>query len=151
MRGWTRFGFAMVIGLAAVGCNHSDPNNDTDVSDTDVSDTDVVDTDAVDTDVTDTDLTDTDVDACAAVSGRTFASLEELECGLGPNGVVLCHWHLTLSANGSWTWQHSDYGESGTWTCAEGVVTGLISGPGAYTGTYDTVTGTLTWDGHDYR
>jgi hypothetical protein len=149
MRGWT-IGLAFAtIAVCTAGCPRSDPNDDTDQTDTDAADTDTLDTDAVDTDIADTDAVDTDLDACSAISGRTFASVEELECGLGPNGVALCHWHLTLSADGSWTWQHSDYGESGTWTCADGVVSG--SGLSNYTGTYDLGTGTLSWDGHDYQ
>jgi hypothetical protein len=135
-----------LIALWTAGCPQPEPSDDTDVSDTDALDTDTLDTDVADTDVTDT---DTDLTACDAISGRTFASVEELECGISPDGVALCHWHLTFNTDGTWSWQHSDYGESGTWDCADGVVSS--TGPSSYSGTYDPLTDTLSWDGHDYQ
>src|SRR5260221_13644529 len=51
---------------------------------------------------------------CTALEGRSFASLVEMECGLGPNGPVPCTWHLTFDAHDATTsllyWQHSDTG-----------------------------------------
>ena len=59
---------------------------------------------------------------CAVVPDSTWSSVEELECGLGPKGEVLCHWSLSFGADGSFGWQYSDVGESGTWTCADGTI-----------------------------
>ncbi|HSN26208.1 MAG TPA: hypothetical protein VLT45_07980, partial [Kofleriaceae bacterium] len=35
---------------------------------------------------------------CADLEGKTFASLTQGECGLGPNGPSLCTWHVTFAA-----------------------------------------------------
>jgi hypothetical protein len=56
---------------------------------------------------------------CPAEGGATFDSVEEGECGLGPDGVVLCTWVLGFEADGTWHWSGSDYGRSGDWSCGE--------------------------------
>lgn len=83
---------------------------------------------------------------CAPLEGKTFASLTQGECGLGPNGVSYCTWHLTFTANDAssthWEWQHSDYGESGDISC-DGTSVGAR-------GTYDASTQHLVWDSVTY-
>lgn len=94
--------------------------------------------------------------ACPELEGKTFASVPELECGRGPDGVALCHWHLTFTAGTAmeteWNWLHSDYGEIGTVQCAGAKLTaksGQLSAP-MYTGTYDAAQKKLTWDNVEY-
>lgn len=59
---------------------------------------------------------------CAALPDSTWFSIEELECGQGPKGVVLCHWTLAFDADGGFIWLYSDVGQAGTWTCADGTI-----------------------------
>jgi hypothetical protein len=94
--------------------------------------------------------------ACTELEGKRFASVPKLECGRGPNGAALCHWHLTFKPGAAgetdWDWQHSDYGETGTVQCAGATVTaksGHLSGQ-IYTGTYDATQKKLTWDMVEY-
>lgn len=91
--------------------------------------------------------TDAANDACALVLDQSYSSQEQLECGLGPNGVALCNW--TVGFDGSqYTWSHSDVGEGGDYSCAgldllnvpEGEVIGSVSPDGAV----------LTWYGVAY-
>jgi hypothetical protein len=58
---------------------------------------------------------------CSVLEDRSFNSVEQAECGLGPNGPVACNWQITfLPADGTKTryeWGHSDVAESGYVTC----------------------------------
>ena len=89
---------------------------------------------------------------CSALEGTTFASLAPGECGLGPSGPLSCTWHVTFSAatatTSSFDWQHSDYGESGSVSCAGADVT-EIGGMNLH-GTYNATTHHLIWDGVEY-
>ena len=78
---------------------------------------------------------------CAFLVGRVFLSDEQLECGLGPNGVELCNWTVSFTAT-MFNYQHSDLGESSDYTCEAGVITA-----GPHAGTVDAQTGKLVWDG----
>jgi len=91
-------------------------------------------------------------DACAALAHSSWRSLEKGECGLGPDGVSLCTWHVTFDGTrpGEFDWQHSDYGVSGSWSCKGFEVTGKGS-IGDLTGTYDPKCDRLTWAGADYE
>ncbi|MEM9695548.1 MAG: hypothetical protein AAGA56_23590 [Myxococcota bacterium] len=65
---------------------------------------------------------DDDFDPCSTLVGSSYESLEELECGLGPDeDVVLCHWGIQFlepsAAGVAYRWQGSDYGEEGFVTC----------------------------------
>lgn len=86
---------------------------------------------------------------CAAIAGRTFTSVEELECGLGPNGVELCNWSVAFGFDGTFTWMHSDVGEGGSYACADGVIT-VVDGPMVDV-VYDDGNDQLTWDGVLYQ
>ena len=88
-------------------------------------------------------------DACAAIAGKTFSSVDEHECGRGPDGGFFCHWRLTFTTTG-FTWQHSDYAEAGTYTCSANTVTGQRPTGSPITGQYDAASQTLTWDGIAY-
>lgn len=85
---------------------------------------------------------------CEAIVGTTFSSIEELECGLGPDGPVPCHWQVTFEESGDYLWQYSDVGEGGTYTCESSVIT-LENNPDLEVA-YDPATGILTWDGVQY-
>jgi hypothetical protein len=91
---------------------------------------------------------------CGPLEGKTFASLTEGECGLGPNGPVPCTWHLTFSPNDasttSYDWQHSDYGQSGLIECDGADVTEVTGGSDQPRGTYDAATQQVVWDGVTY-
>lgn len=83
-------------------------------------------------------------DGCAFIVGKKFLSDEELECGLGPNGVELCHWSVSFTAD-EFMYLHSDLGEGSDYSCQDNVIT-----TGIYVGTVDPDAGTLTWDGNSY-
>lgn len=94
--------------------------------------------------------TEDPVDDCAFLVDRVFASLEELECGLGPNGVELCNWSISFASD---TYQHeySDVGESGTYTCSNGEISGLDGGGNKRDGKINAATGTLIWQDVTYQ
>lgn len=87
-------------------------------------------------------------DPCDGIAGSSWQSVDELECGLTLDGTALCHWSLSFAADGTFSWQYSDIGDSGTWTCADGVITGDASG-GPVEGTLDG--DALTWDDVAYE
>jgi hypothetical protein len=88
---------------------------------------------------------------CPRVVGTTFVSVEELECGLGPDGPVPCHWQITFEEDGDLVWTYSDVGESGTYACQGGNL--LVDGVDVMDGdiAFDPATGILTWDGVEYE
>jgi hypothetical protein len=93
--------------------------------------------------------------ACSALEGKTFTSVTEGECGLGPSGPVTCHWSITFKArdgkSSTYAWQHSDVGESNMATCDGLHVTGMTSFAGrTYSGSYDPSTMKLVWENLDY-
>jgi hypothetical protein len=85
------------------------------------------------------------MDACEVIDGNTYVSLEEMECGLGPNGPEYCNWHISFDS-GTWDWSHSDVMETGGYTCDANLIDG-----GSYSGELDMGTGILTWEGADYE
>ena len=85
------------------------------------------------------------VDDCAFLVGKVFLSDEELECGKGPNGVEMCPWRLTFTAD-TFDHQLSDFGLQGTYTCADGVIDAVDMQQLAHGGTIDAATGELVWD-----
>lgn len=86
---------------------------------------------------------------CEEIVGTTFQSVDELECGLGPMGPVLCHWTLQFAEDGNFMWMYSDVGEGGGYTCIQGEIT--LEGLETPDHLYDPETGILTWDGVDYE
>jgi hypothetical protein len=98
--------------------------------------------------------TSTPATRCNDLEGKTFASLTQGECGLGPNGPSLCTWHLMFTANDADTthydWQHSDYGQSGEIECDGADVTEVTGGSDMPRGTYDAASMQLVWSGVTY-
>ncbi|MDP2312762.1 MAG: hypothetical protein Q8P41_07640 [Pseudomonadota bacterium] len=88
-------------------------------------------------------------DCGAILWDETFRSIDELECGLGPDGPVLCHWTLAFGT-GTYTWDYSDISESGTVTCADNELTGASSGGTPRQGTVHRTTNRVTWEGVAY-
>jgi hypothetical protein len=104
-------------------------------------------------DPTNADDVDEQNGACTALEGQRLKSIEEHECGLTPDGVALCYWHLELSAldpqRSGFTWQHSDVGESGAVRCTGRRLSTDGIGP-VYAGEYDPATQRLIWDALPY-
>ena len=88
-------------------------------------------------------------DACQEIEGRTYLSVEQYECGLGPDGPELCTWSISF-ANGEYDWAYSDIGATGSYTCDGAVITGMSSAT-QFDGFLDQETGILTWNSIDYQ
>ncbi len=94
--------------------------------------------------------------ACTALEGLQFHSVEPGECGLTPDGVGSCTWHITFEAyDGStksrFTWSHSDVGESGYVTC-DGSAIRSVDSTFSYQGTLaeSEIQLDLIWDDRAY-
>ena len=89
--------------------------------------------------------------ACTDLEGLTFRSVAPGECGLTPDGVATCHWHITFAAQDDirsrFTWGHSDVGEQGFVTCQGDTLTSDEST--SYEGQVDANLD-LMWDGVAY-
>ena len=91
-------------------------------------------------------------DTCAAIDGKTFVSVNQMECGPSPDaGVTLCNWHITFTG-GAYSWSHSDVVETGSYGCDGPVINATRGIPAAtpLLGRLDSQTGQLTWDGATY-
>ena len=86
---------------------------------------------------------------CGSIIGRTFYSLEEMECGIDPEGPVLCNWRIEFDTDGDFLWMHSDVGEGSTYTCEDGMLQANVANGVEYS--FDVETGILTWDGVEYQ
>jgi hypothetical protein len=90
--------------------------------------------------------------ACVVLEGRQFSSVNELECGLTPDGVARCKWQLSFTAGdpaaSEFTWSYSDVGEAGRASCDHNTVTAV--GGREISGRFDPITQRLTWDGQVY-
>jgi len=92
--------------------------------------------------------------ACAQLEGMTFKSVNVGECGLTPDGVGYCTWHIKFDTYDGetktrFTWSHSDVGESGMVTCDGGVLK-TVDSTFMYQGTFDDQSLGLVWDGAAY-
>lgn len=91
--------------------------------------------------------------ACVALEGRSFSSVNELECGRTPDGVALCQWQLAFDIGtqtaSEWSWSYSDVSESGRATCTDTSIT-AVAGDRTLTGMFDPVTQQLIWAGEAY-
>jgi hypothetical protein len=87
------------------------------------------------------------------LSGKQFKSVNKLERGLTPKGVALDHWFITFK-KGTFTWNHSDVRESGTYVF-DAETNRISASPQAgklkYEGTFDPKTGVLTWMKEKYN
>jgi hypothetical protein len=90
------------------------------------------------------------VDACQAIEGKTFYSLEKLERGLCPPGrSCLGNWEISFD-KGVFHWGHSDVGESGYYKCNGWEIIGQAY-RSEIKGYYDKETGILEWNGIKYK
>ena len=91
--------------------------------------------------------------ACTQLEGMTFTSAQQGECGLTPDGVGLCSWHLRFRAEDGvttrFTWSHSDVEESGLVSCLNGAIR-TEQATAAYDGAFDETSLDLAWDGRAY-
>jgi len=91
--------------------------------------------------------------ACVMLEGRTFSSMNELECGLTPSGPATCHWQVTIdigdTGSSEFTWYYSDVGESGMLTCVDNVITATTASQVIPVG-FDPVSQQLEWAGETY-
>ena len=89
--------------------------------------------------------------ACTDLEGTTFRSVAPGECGLTPDGVATCHWHITFAAHDAtvsrYTWGHSDVGEQGFVSCDGDTI--RSDDTTAYEGHVDANLD-LMWDGRAY-
>jgi len=85
-------------------------------------------------------------DACAALRGNTFVSVELLNCGI----TEQCHWKVSFDTSGGYDWVHTDYGEQGTYSCTCAAVHGQ-GNMGTREGEYDAQSGVLTWEDLNYE
>ncbi len=86
------------------------------------------------------------------IAGKTFASLNQMDCGLGADGVVAqCNWRVSFT-DGTYSWAPSDVVESGTYTCDGATIftTRTAASMTPLLGRLDLETGRLTWDGATY-
>jgi hypothetical protein len=89
-------------------------------------------------------------DACAALEGSRFRSVEFHDSGENLYGIpTLGRWRISF-ADGEFDWVHGPTAELGSYTCAGLDVTGLARDGRELSGTFDPLTGLLTWDGAAY-
>ena len=90
--------------------------------------------------------------ACIALEDRRFESVNELECGLTPNGVAQCKWSLVFGvrddATSAFQWQYSDVAESGHIECYGATINSVTQRP--ISGSFDPVSQKLVWEGQTY-
>ena len=82
--------------------------------------------------------------------GESFTAMEDRECGLGPDGPVMCRWTLTFGDE-TYTWSYSDIGESGTVTCVDGALSGTSAGGAPRSGAFHRTTARVNWEGLTYE
>jgi len=92
--------------------------------------------------------------ACIALEGRSFQSLDELECGRTPDGVARCRWQVSfdigLPTASEFSWHYSDVSEAGQVTCHGSSITAVSVGR-TIQGSFDPATQTLVWAGQRYN
>jgi len=94
-------------------------------------------------------------DACAALAGQGFISVDELPCngGINPQAPP-CHWAVTFTTaqDFSYAMAGGDVEIAGTYVCAGGTITGTARDFAmVYHGTYGGPGSQLIWDGHPYQ
>ena len=88
-------------------------------------------------------------DVCFIEEPMLFVSVEEHECGLGPEGVNYCHWALEFD-RAQFSWQYSDVYEEGAYSCEGNSVIGHPDGQLSFLGEYDPAGAILVWDSVNY-
>ena len=91
--------------------------------------------------------------ACVELEGRTFSSVNQLECGRTPDGVARCNWQISFATRDTtasdFSWERSDASEFGSVECRGETVTTKV-GSRIVTGRFDPATQVLTWAGEIY-
>jgi hypothetical protein len=97
-------------------------------------------------------LIDGGVSGCGMLAGLAFDSIDERECGLAPpdSGAALCRWRVSFTNATMFTWHHSDYIETGSYTCSANTITAQTQTRGVLTATLDPTIWRFTWDGVVY-
>jgi hypothetical protein len=72
-----------------------------------------------------------------------FRSVEEHECGIGPNGVEKCRWSISFQ-EGAFLWNLSDTSSTGSYFFGDGVLSAKVNGE-TISATYDGTQDLLTW------
>jgi hypothetical protein len=95
---------------------------------------------------------DAGINGCARLAGLSFQSIDERECGNAPpdSGPALCHWRISFTNATTFTWSHSDYVESGTYTCGANTITAQTQTRGTLTAILNPSIWRFTWDGVVY-
>ena len=87
--------------------------------------------------------------ACMAVNGSIFESMELLPYGETQQGTVFNHWHVSF-VDGNLDWRHDDAAhDKGTYSCTGLEIAAMLPGLNA-AGTFHPDRDVLTWEGHDY-
>ena len=92
--------------------------------------------------------------ACIALEGRRFESVNDLECGLTPNGVATCKWRLQFMSRDDessvFQWSYSDVGEAGHIECNGDLINSVTAAPHQVSGRFDATTQKLVWEDQTY-
>jgi len=80
----------------------------------------------------------------------SFSSIEQLECGRGPEGENLCFWSLAFYAQ-TFDWFYSDIAEQGTYECVNQTIIATSNIGNQYEGTYNPQNQTLLWETVEYQ
>ena len=89
-------------------------------------------------------------DNCAFELPAYFISIEELEVGLGPEGVVLGHWSIIFQEDGIYEWNYSDVTEFGEFSCNQDIIS-HSSYEGMTQSVYNIQSETLHWGDVTYQ
>ena len=87
---------------------------------------------------------------CAFEVPAHFISTEELEIGLGPEGIILGYWSVDFYEDGIYEWNYSDITELGEFTCNENIIS-YSSYEGIHQSVYDIQSGILYWADVTYQ
>ena len=87
---------------------------------------------------------------CAFEIPAHFISTEELEIGLGPEGIVLGYWSVDFYEDEMYEWNYSDITELGEFTCNENIIS-YSSYEDIHQSVYDIQSGILYWADVTYQ
>ena len=89
-------------------------------------------------------------DICAFEVPAHFVSTEELEVGIGPEGIVLGYWSVDFYEDGMYEWNYSDITEFGELTCNDNIISYSLY-EGIHQSIYDIQSGILHWADVTYQ
>ena len=87
---------------------------------------------------------------CAFEVPAHFISIEELEVGLGPEGIILGYWSIDFYEDGMYEWNYSDITEFGEFTCNQNIIS-YSSYEGMHQSVYDMQSEILHWTDVSYQ